>query len=474
MTRRATDGLFWLLALVLCLLVGSWLTRPLALDLEALVWNLHLDWTTDYEQAWYADTAVLTWLVPLLRWGGLPLLTVALAGVGFRLAGLRDPERDAIARAAPGSRLLLGLATLVPFAGFAVPCALAVSVQVEVEVYPWLEWHGQVDPVMGVIHGIGPWLMLPGLLLTGPLLLLATLSRPPDKAPPGRAGGPPAWRRWSGRLATAVAAVVLLPFALGAFAGCLHATRTAKLPGVRVHAQSCASCHERALPLYYVKTPTEWQRTVATHVEIERVALDRGESEALLGFLNSMRSFSDSWTFRTRCGRCHGSTWRSWDRRTPEDWEAMSARLARWSPYYYRHDARDQVTDFLEDRLGRADGGLLELPVEQADQLREVHDLCALCHSASYEADRYREASPEAVLAMVERMNQKLPDPVPEEELAGLSRRYSELIADPARFDLLFPHDRPILRASDLDEDTRESEGPLHGPLYGGGGGSGR
>jgi hypothetical protein len=470
MKRRAIDGLIWTIAVALCVLVGTRLTLPLALDLESLVWNLQLDWTTDYDQAWYADAAVLEYLVPLLHWGGLPLLAVALAGGGFRLAGLRDPKLDAIARAAPGARLLLGLAALLPFVGFAVPCALALSVWVEVEVYPWLEWHGQVDPVMGVIHGIGPWLMLPGLLLAGPLLLRATLSRPPGEAPPGHSAG----RRWSRRLAGIAATLVLLPFALGALAGCLHATRVARLPGVQVHADACDSCHERALPLYYVKTPSEWQRTVATHVEIERVPLDRDEAEALLGFLGSMRSFSDPWTFRTRCGRCHGSTWRSWDRRTKQDWEAMAARLAWWSPYFFRHDAREQVTDFLVDRLGRDDGGLLDLPAERADPVREVYDRCALCHSASYEADRYRESSEAEVLAMVERMNQKLPDPVAADELPELSRRYSELIADPARFDRLFPHDRPILRASDRREGDRENESRAHGPLYGGAGGSGR
>ena len=474
MPRRAIDGLVWTVAVALCLLVGARVTQPLALDLEALVWNLQLDWTTDYDQAWYADAALLPVLVPLLRWAGLPLFAVAIAGLLYRLAGLRDPELDAVSRATPRARLLLGLATLPPFAAFAMPCALGLSVWVEVEVYPWLEWHGQVDPTMGLIHGVGPWLMLPGLLLSGPLLLRATLSRPSDEAPPQRTRTALARRRWGRRFASGAAALLLLPFAVGALAGCFHATRVARLPGLQVHAEACGSCHERALPLYYVKTPAEWRRTVATHVEIERVALDRHQSTELMGFLGSMRSFSDSWTFRTRCGRCHGSTWRGWDRRSPQDWEAMSARLARWSPYFHRHDAREQVVGFLVDRLGRDDGGLLDLPAQEADPVRDLYDLCALCHSASYEADRYREASEQEVLAMVERMNQKLPEPVAEGKLPDLSRRYSELIADPARFDRLFPHDRPILRASDLREDTRESDGPAHGPLYGGGGGSGR
>ena len=408
----------------------------LADDVEALVHNLHLDWTTDYAQSWYANA---DWIDPFraaLRWGLLPSGVLLLATAGLRtrellgfgpdpLPSLGRRTRAAVAAIA-GAGLLLA----------AFPLSLGLSMWTAVEAYHWVEWAGHAEPLMQDLYNVLPWFVLPGVVLAGGLVVGAAL------APRGSwARDPLAFggiRRLPG---LAAGAVVVAPLLAVAFVGLFHATRVISLPGRAVWAPTCGSCHERALPLYYVKTPAEWGETVRTHRAVEHVALDEPEALALRSYLAGMRSVSDAWTFRTRCQNCHGSGWRGWEARTAEDWADVVRRLSRWSPYYYSPGVEDQLVRFLAAEKGAVDPDFGLGPRYAA--FADVVAACDPCHSLSHEAERYQNGSRPEALAMVQRMNQKLPEPLEPDELSRLTDDYLELLVDPVRFGRLVPHDQP-------------------------------
>lgn len=417
------------------LLVDRFL-RALSDDVEALVHNLHLDWTTDYAQLWYANA---DWIAPFggaLRWGLLPPTVLLLAAAGFRGAELLGLARDPLPSLSGRWRAGLGATAGLGLALGALPLSLGLCVWTAVEAYHWVEWTGHVEPLMQDLYNVLPWFVLPGVLLLGGLALSAALAprgswwRDPLAFPslwrlPGLIGG----------------VVVAAPLLAVAFVGLFHAPRIASLPGRAVWAESCGACHERALPLYYVKTPAEWQQTVRTHRLVEKLDVDEDEAAALHGYLAGMRAVSDAWTFRARCQSCHGTGWRGWEARTAEDWGDIVRRLARWSPYFYSPGVQEQLVRFLASEKGTTDPDF-GLGSAYADYV-EVVEVCDPCHSVSHEAERYRDASRDATLAMVRRMNQKLPEPLEDEELATLTDVYIDLIGEPLRFDRLVPHDQP-------------------------------
>ena len=441
----------WLGALV-AWLVWDRFGLVLALDAEALIENLVRDWTTDYAQAPYARTDFIEPFRFAVRFGPVPLLLVFVAGAGYRLSA--GEEGDHPLSCLPGrAKAALAAVTLLPFAVAAFPLGLGLSVWVAVELYWWLEWYGDIDPSMLWLHENLPWLLMPGVAVGGIGALVFALSESPDPVVKKRRR-----RRWSWRLGRWLAAVPLSAVALAGLFGAAHATRVSGLEGVDLHASACGRCHERSLPLYYVKSPDAWRRTVATHVDIERVELSDGQRAELLGFLTSMRSFSDHWTFRTRCQGCHGSTWREWQPRTAEDWEGIVGRLSWWSPYYYRADVGAQITRFLAGSgLVGGGGELLDMPPEDAEEVREVVRYCGFCHSVTYEAERYLDhaaAGDGEVERMVERMNDKLHLDLRMDEATqrDVTQSWLELVADP-RLDRLVPHDRPELGTGRLPGD---------------------
>jgi hypothetical protein len=191
-----------------------------------------------------------------------------------------------------------------------------------------------------------------------------------------------------------------------------------------------------------VKPPSEWAETVRTHRRVEGVQLSEAEAEKLQKFLEGMRSFDDSWTFRTRCQNCHGTSWRRWEPRSEDEWRTIGARLARWSPYFYNEATLQQITRHLVTQKGDENNSR-GLEPQLLERLQAVYDACDDCHSVSYEADRYHGASPDELRSMLERMGQKLSEPYSQPDLDQLVDDYRELISSPARFDHLFPHDRP-------------------------------
>ncbi|MCP4868143.1 MAG: hypothetical protein GY898_05445 [Proteobacteria bacterium] len=438
--ERRLHVLAWSAAL-LTWLVWDTFGQVLARDVEALIENLVRDWTTDYTQAPYARTDFIEPFRLAARFGPVPLLLTAAAGTMYRLTAGENGDHP-LSRLSGKQKLLVTAATLGPFAAAAFPLGLGLSMWVAVELYWWLEWYGDMDPTMLWIHENAVWLLLPGVATSGIAALVFALSESPDPVLKKKRR-----RSRTRKLLRWVAAVPLSVLAVGGLFGAAHASRVSNV-GAEVHADWCGRCHERALPLYYVKSPDAWARTVETHVDIERVELTPEKRARLTEFLTSNRSFSDHWTFRSRCQGCHGSTWRAWEPRSVADWQGIVTRMGWWSPYFYRADVGAQITRFVAaEGLIDNSGGLLDLDAEAATKVRDVVKYCGFCHSVTYEAERYAKEDADELRRMVVRMNDKihLGLRMDEATLDRITKDYSELIQDIDRFDELVPHDRPEL-----------------------------
>ena len=212
--------------------------------------------------------------------------------------------------------------------------------------------------------------------------------------------------------------------------------------GRAVHREQCGECHESALPLYFVKTPGEWQATVDTHRRIEKLPIDDVNAEELHAFLAGMRAFDDAWTFRTRCQNCHGSSWRRWEERPAEDWAAIAERMARWSPYFYSDEVRDQLVRHLGGSKG-VETATLDLSVDDWDRYQRIGQECDDCHSIGYEAERYLKVSREETRDMIARMSQKMAKPYSDGRIESATDDWLEVIGDDDLFARLYPHDNP-------------------------------
>ncbi|MEE2828224.1 MAG: hypothetical protein VX498_03465 [Myxococcota bacterium] len=435
--RRFQGFVLAVVALAVYALVWPALT-VWSLDIEALVHNTYLDWTTDYAQRWYARRSWIPGLQLIFKLSlcGLTMLVGTTLVLRFLALVLR--RRDLEPFASPRARrlaLCVGLAFFLPGS---FPMALALAMGVAIELYPWIEWHRGVDPMMEAVHGPGLWMILASLLPLGGLVLLWVASPRESRL---RRPFTPAGPRWL--LLWLFLGLILAPALLSLVPTTARALRAApSLEGSVVFERECDACHERALPLYYVKSPSEWTETISTHRRVEGVALTDEEASALHAVLSGTRAFSDAWTFRTRCQNCHGSSWRRWERREAEDWEAITERLSRWSPYYYSAPTREQLTTYLV-REKRAEQQTFGLSQERFEALNKTYKECDDCHSVSYEAGRYAEASESEVRSMIERMGQKLAEPYAEAQLDELTEAYIDLLSSAERFDRIFPHDRP-------------------------------
>ena len=327
-------------------------------------------------------------------------------------------------------RAALSLAVLVPLAAASRPLSTALSVWYTAEVFWWIQWHDNVRPVLEQVRQLTPRLVIPALLFAGASLTFVALG------PAGR------WRwlrvlRWSIGVAGA-----LVGAALTLVSG-VHGWSASMAPGQRVLETKCGACHVRSRPLFYTKTPAQWRSTVTRMRQVEGAKLSDQQAEELLAFLVGGRSFSDAWTFRTRCQRCHGARTYGWERRTPDDWARIAARLARWSPYYHRKPIQDQVVAHLTRTRSDATA-TLGLPKEKYDAYQQVERTCSQCHSLSWNAARVQAMDEQAVRDLVWRMVKKNASGWDDHRVNKLAREYRQLLNDPETLDRLFPHDRPV------------------------------
>jgi len=222
-----------------------------------------------------------------------------------------------------------------------------------------------------------------------------------------------------------------------------HGLRVVAAPGRSILEQTCDRCHRRTRPLYFIKTPAEWRRTVTRMKEFEKAPLDDEQKEDVIAFLGGMRSFSDAWTFRTRCQRCHVSSYLGWDDRDPKDWAAIVDRVGRWSPYYYKQDVRGQIKAHLTATRGEqgATGGLDRATYER---YHRVGRLCSPCHSISRSRERFSGKDLAAITRLVTDMRDKMVTRFPRAEIRDLATTYKELLDRPELLPRLFPHDRLV------------------------------
>ena len=417
----------WGAAVLLYLGIHQVLLRVVALDFETLAVNLY-----------YQDFAPPPWMpvgrVAILA-GAAPLLVTCMARLGYRIAGRFTDVADPIADASAGRRTLLGFALGLPALLFVPATAAGMVVWLLAEGAWWVQWyHNQAMALY--------WLMAYGLpYLAGALAALVGVGLWWSVRVRGRRGTA---RRVAASVALVLAGIAALPL-LGL--GAVHGSRTVPPSGLGLFANRCGECHVRTRALFFVKTPDEWERTVTRMREFEGADLDEAQADRVLGFLTGMRSFSDAWTYRTRCERCHlpGGLLAGRDPRDPAEWAGIVEGFATTSPYYYRADVRAQIVRHLESNASEP-GATLGLDADTYARFRSVGETCGLCHSLSRAADRYRSASIDEVEAMVARMSARMHEPLDEGEQIGAARDYQELIADPARFGRLYPHDRPVVR----------------------------
>ena len=428
--------LVWAVALASYLAVIFPLARVLGLDLEALIVNLAQDYGPSDPPAWFADTRWIGWGKLLLAAGTAPLYLLFFAGLGYRLLPRRWTAESPVLLLPSRVRLAVAVIAFALYAAACFPLSLGLVVWLQVEAYWWIQWYQNLDPVMEWIRLQAPLALLPGLIIAGAWAAWFVTRRRRQGAPR------PSLARRAKRAALLVVTLPALAVALGPLVvGALHAGRILAAPGPGVFEAKCGGCHDLALSLYYIKTPVEWERTVKTQMEEEQVQLTPDEQEAVLGFLVGARSFSDRWTFRTRCQRCHFST-SGWADRSPADWSRVVDGLARWSPYYFRADIKDQLVRHLS-RTRSPKEVHQQVSTKTAPSRQEAVGACSRCHSLSHGADRYRGKGREEILHLVKRMNRKLARPQEPSLLPRVARGYGALIHDPQQIDRLFPHDRP-------------------------------
>ena len=426
----------WGAALGLYALIFHRLARVLALDLEALAYNQAegLAARVDHQAL---DTDAL-----LLLLAALPLVLVVTARGGYALArwlrGTDDPL-GALPLWARGVIFGVALGGLHLFAG---PCSRALSVWWSVEAFGWIQWSGNVQPVMQGVLQEAPLLLRVLLMAAGALALWLALGRGSPAVPLdhyfGQRGR--SWPRRLLRLGGAAAALLLL-VSLAVVVG-LHGARAVSAPGLGLFSDTCGGCHIRARPLFLIKSPSQWETTVTRMRTLEKAPLSEAQAAEVVGFLSGMRSFTDRWTFTTRCQRCHGPGSLFWRSRPAADWDRITRRLARHSPYYYKAPVRRQITAHLRQTHGD-EAATFGLSAQRYRATMALADACETCHSVTRGAARARRLSYGGALELLGRMNTKRPRPWTPTQLAAHTRTYRALVADAGLLERLFPHHAP-------------------------------
>lgn len=413
----------WTFSLALYLLFIYPLTRILALDYEALLFNLAEGLPARVDQG------ELTRGVLFILIGPAPFCLLLLAWPLYRLGARRGWGRDPLRQSPWWIRIPVALTTLGALAAFSLPGSRALSVWFTAEVFWWVQWVNNIRPILDEVRHWTPRLLIPTLLLAAAGALYHMMRRPP-RGRPGR------WLRCASDLTTIIlASAVLLSCGV-------HGQRVFMLPGRWQFEEKCDGCHARTRPLFIVKSPAEWPLTISRTHDQEELKLTEGDATKITGFLQGMRSFSDSWTFRSRCQRCHlGGSW-GWERRPKKEWARISERLSRWSPYYYRRPAREQVTAHLSSTLGDEEA-MFDLPRQRFEAYRRLDKVCGVCHSLTWGADRARAMSPAETAALVRRMVDKNAPGWTDAQVKDLSATYRQLLADPKTVRRMFPHDLP-------------------------------
>ena len=449
MIRRADSPLPHLLLWGVAAALYRGLAWPLlcmaGLDVELLIMNL------------YEQHAAPRELVPVvhaaLRIGPAPLLIAGFASALYALLPRRWGVHNPLHGGSTQRKVLLGAALALPFLLASAPLSVAISLWVCVEGFHWIEWQRDINPFVDDVLRWGPVAVGPGLVVLTGLGTRAVLGL---KARQSRGAGP-LLGRGVARLAVLAA---LVPMA-GVLAAAAPQISRSTPHGRVAFEQECGGCHFRSLALSFDKTPAQWRATV-DRMRATSPSLSEAEAEAITAFLAEARSTGDEHVLRTRCLRCHGSTHEAWRSRPPEQWRDLVHRMARWSPAYFSLPEQDRLNAVLIERHGDDEATVGE-SAEDWRRFARLAGLCQDCHSVSWNADRFRDADFDETRRMVVRMSTKLTEPLAPDEIDAFTRDYRDLMADPARFDRLFPHDRPVPVPWPPDAQPRERLSPNRG-----------
>ena len=420
---------------VVLVLVAHPLLRMAALEVETVVVNL------------FEQQAISLDLLPLLRsltlLAPLPWLGVVALAFGYRFATWSGAENPLLRLSARQLRALQ-LVSFFLFVLGSLPLAVALAAWIALEAYEWVEWLYNLNPTMELIFALVPPLFLPGSWLLSWRLSRWALGLQPEQSSPGRLG------RALQPLVHSLGALCLTGTLVVSCAAAPQMGRIVTAPSSHSFETNCGGCHFRSAALNFKKTPASWSASLATMQELAGGAIPEDELAEVEAWLLAVRTRSPSNVFETRCVRCHGLSHRSWESRSREDWSMLVDRISRWSPVFYGTELEDVLTDELSRRYGEETADL-GLGAEQWERSMEVARRCSPCHSMSWNADRYREEGLPAAVSLVRRMNQKMVDPIREDEVEDVARDYLELISDPERFKRLFPHDRPLPEPTGAD-----------------------
>ncbi len=425
-TRRASaHALAWGATVLVYLLVVRPVLEMAALDFELVIVN-------QYELD-AASLEAIPWGRAVVRFAPLPLILAGVLHLAYRAMRRWTDVPGPLAFESARTRWLVGGLLALPFLVATVPLAIAMTILVAVEVYTWVEWHLEVDPAVEWAFAIVPTVAIPCLVWAA-WRTVRSFRDKPRRTTPARSAG-----ELARRVAIATPSVVLLVASIGlALATVPQASKVVGTDGGATYAEHCGRCHFRTAPLSYSKTPFEWGLTVERmRVKIPGV-IDDDERDAISAFLENVRATDDPSAFRTRCQRCHGTTWRAWEPRPREEWQALVDRMTRWSPDYYRQPVAAQVVDFLGAHVTDEEAPTWE-------RWGEVGRTCGPCHSIGWNAELYNEGEDPRgrARAMVTRMSQKMVEPLDEAGIDRLTDDWLELIADEEQLRAVFPHDYP-------------------------------
>ena len=372
-----------------------------------------------------------------LSYGAFPLAVLLLVGLGLGIRARRAEDARCLGDLPTALKAVLATVTFLPFVAFAVPLTLGLCLWLAVEASAWMQWRW-TGPDFSLaeltVWNVGP-LLLVSTVLGGALLLRRALRRRDfPRRPVGRL------RRWGTRLASVALLLALLPLWLGVL---LHAYRVAPvLASVGAFESRCSSCHPATAALSYVRTPDDWRSSLESTC-FGLADLEQAEQDEIVSFVTGMRSFSDTWVFRTRCQRCHVSaSMYAWDDRHPEDWEMIIDRVARYSPFYYNSSIQKQIARHLSDAYRDDSGGA---PDARTSQSLRILRACTSCHFFSRNAEAYEDVSDAAAVALVRRMNERMTTPVSESDVQEAARLWRNAVRDGEALGTLVPHDRPVL-----------------------------
>jgi cytochrome c5 len=202
-------------------------------------------------------------------------------------------------------------------------------------------------------------------------------------------------------------------------------------PDNAVFESVCGRCHEPSLAHRFVKSPEEWEATVATCLNRDSAAptLDPVSRQNILSMLIRHRSSKGDTLFAFRCNRCHNA-------KVIDDYLSMSRDTIKLMVKRHVRQYNKVVTawegELIADYLiEKAERTSQTNPVRQAESQYHFELWCGECHTVSfrYKAMFAQSRDENEWEAVVQRMREKAPDFITAEGLPMILHQISEMAA---------------------------------------------